>query len=190
MTRQSFKKTPSQSALVTWAAMLVTGEQPARRIVDLFAESFVATDVAVSLADTGQGQWRVTVYLPDRPDRNAVRALVAVAAGPKAAGGLRFEPVRAKDWVGAGLAGLKPVVAGRFIVHGAHDRGGVAPNRIGIEIEAALAFGTGHHGTTRGCLLALDRLCKALSKRRAIAARHPEVCAKGAPRRMSARAVA
>ena len=55
---------------------------------------------------------------------------------------------------------MKPVAAGRFIVHGAHDRARVAPNRIGIEIEAALAFGTGHHGTTRGCLLALDRLCK------------------------------
>ena len=65
------------------------------------------------------------------------------------------------------LSGLKPVTAGRFIVHGAHDRAGIPPNRIGIEIEAALAFGTGHHGTTRGCLLALDRLCKVLEPRRA-----------------------
>jgi ribosomal protein L11 methyltransferase len=48
-------------------------------------------------------------------------------------------------------------------VHGAHDRAGIPPNRIGIEIEAALAFGTGHHGTTRGCLLALDRMCKSLA---------------------------
>ncbi len=74
-------------------------------------------------------------------------------------------------------------------MHGAHDRGGVARNRIGIEIEAALAFGTGHHGTTRGCLLALDRMCKILSKQRAIVYRHPEVRAKGAPRRMSAQAL-
>jgi ribosomal protein L11 methyltransferase len=51
---------------------------------------------------------------------------------------------------------LKPVAAGRFRVHGAHDRARVPAHRIGIEIEAALAFGTGHHGTTRGCLLALD----------------------------------
>jgi ribosomal protein L11 methyltransferase len=57
---------------------------------------------------------------------------------------------------------LAPVTAGRFIVHGAHDRARIPPNRIGIEIEAALAFGTGHHGTTRGCLLALDSLCKLL----------------------------
>ncbi len=50
--------------------------------------------------------------------------------------------------------------AGRFIVHGAHDRARIKRNDIGIEIEAALAFGTGHHGTTRGCLLALDDLAK------------------------------
>ena len=55
---------------------------------------------------------------------------------------------------------MRPVRAGRFIVHGAHDRAGLRANDIGIEIEAALAFGTGHHGTTRGCLLALADLTK------------------------------
>jgi ribosomal protein L11 methyltransferase len=49
----------------------------------------------------------------------------------------------------------------RSLLHGRHDRAAVPPNRIGLEIEAALAFGTGHHGTTRGCLIALDRLLKA-----------------------------
>ena len=94
------------------------------------------------------------------PDENAVRALVAAAAGAAAGRALRFERVAAKNWVGESLAELKPVAAGRFVVHGAHDRSRIPVNRIGIEIEAALAFGTGHHGTTRGCLLALDRLCK------------------------------
>src|SRR5262249_54296023 len=59
-----------------------------------------------------------------------------------------------------------PVEAGRFVVHGAHDRARVRANRIGIEIAAALAFGTGHHGTTRGCLLALDRIVKAQRRQR------------------------
>jgi ribosomal protein L11 methyltransferase len=59
------------------------------------------------------------------------------------------------------------VIAGRFTVHGAHDRAALATNRIGIEIEAALAFGTGHHGTTRGCLLALDRIVQERARRRA-----------------------
>ena len=90
-----------------------------------------------------------------------MRALVALAAGAEAANALVFETVTAKDWVKAGLDGLPPVDAGRFVVHGAHDRTAVAANRIGIEIEAALAFGTGHHGTTRGCLLALDGIVKA-----------------------------
>jgi len=61
-----------------------------------------------------------------------------------------------------------PVRAGRFIVHGQHDRARVPPNKLGIEIEAALAFGTGHHGTTRGCLLLLDEVLKACLPRRVL----------------------
>ncbi|HZC56456.1 MAG TPA: 50S ribosomal protein L11 methyltransferase [Xanthobacteraceae bacterium] len=140
--------------------MLVTDAQSARRIADLFAESFAADDVAVSLGDIGQGHWRVAIHFRASPNEASVRELAAVAGGSEAGEALRFERIAAKDWVGASLAGLKPVAAGRFVVHGAHDRGCVAGNRIGIEIEAALAFGTGHHGTTRGCLLALDRICK------------------------------
>jgi len=150
--------------IATSVAILETGEQPARRIAGLFAETFPDDDLAVSLVDIGQGRWRVAIHFGAAPDRKAARALVAVAAGPAAAKVLRFERVVAKDWVSESLAGLKPVTAGRFIVHGAHDRAAIPVNRIGIEIEAALAFGTGHHGTTRGCLLALDRLCKKRSK--------------------------
>jgi ribosomal protein L11 methyltransferase len=77
-----------------------------------------------------------------------------------AAEALSIERIPGADWVARSLAGLRPVRAGRFIVHGAHDRAGLRANDIGIEIEAALAFGTGHHGTTRGCLLALADLTK------------------------------
>ena len=144
----------------TWLASLESDEKPARKISALIAESLAGDDVAVGLVDTGHGRWRVVVYFRAAPDEAAVRALVAAAAGPQAGKALRFSRLPARDWVGASLAGLKPVAAGRFVIHGAHDRGRIAPNRIGIEIEAALAFGTGHHGTTRGCLLALDRICK------------------------------
>jgi ribosomal protein L11 methyltransferase len=139
-------------------ATLETDEQSARRIAGLFSESF-GDDVAVSLSDAGQGNWRVALYFHRPIDEATVRDQAAIAGAPAAAA-LRFERIAAKDWVAESLVGLKPVAAGRFIVHGAHDRAGIAPNRIGIEIEAALAFGTGHHGTTRGCLLAFDRLCK------------------------------
>ena len=92
----------------------------------------------------------------------------AVAAGEKAAAALSFEQVAPADWVAQSLSELQPVRAGRFLVHGGHDRARVKPNDIGIEIEAALAFGTGHHGTTRGCLLALDGLAKRQRPRRVL----------------------
>jgi ribosomal protein L11 methyltransferase len=76
--------------------------------------------------------------------------------------------VEARDWVKATLEELAPVRAGRFIVHGRHDRSTIPPNKLGVEIEAALAFGTGHHGTTRGCLLLLDHVLKAWSPRRVL----------------------
>jgi ribosomal protein L11 methyltransferase len=162
----------------TSLAMLLTDEKSARNIADLFAEHFAGDEIATAAVDEGQGRWRVTIYFRDPPDTAAVRALATVAAGAKAGRQLTFARVAAKDWVGESLAGLKPVAAGRFVVHGAHDRARVAVNRIGIEIEAALAFGTGHHGTTRGCLLALDRLCKSMSKQRPI---FPSPCKGEAP---------
>src|SRR6202022_4564453 len=93
-------------------------------------------------------------------DEAAVRAQVAAVGGTAMAEALVFETLAPTDWVQRSLEGLTPVAAGRFTVHGAHHRERVRANRIGIEIEAALAFGTGHHGTTRGCLLALDRIAK------------------------------
>jgi ribosomal protein L11 methyltransferase len=156
-------KNPAQ-APPTSLATLLTDEQSARRVADLIAEGFPADEIAVSLTDAGRGAWRMTVYFPAPPDESAMRVLAAAAAGEEAGRALTFERIAAKDWVAESLAGLKPVAAGRFIVHGAHDRGRVAVNRIGIEIEAALAFGTGHHGTTRGCLLAIDRLCKSIGR--------------------------
>ena len=144
----------------TVVGLLETDEQSAHSVTSLVAETFPADDVAVSLVDAGAGRWRVAVYFRAAPNETMLRGLTAAAAGAAVAKALRFERVAAKDWVRESLAGLAPVIAGRFIVHGAHDRARIPHNRIGIEIEAALAFGTGHHGTTRGCLLALDRICK------------------------------
>src|SRR3984957_16358668 len=153
-------------ATATHIAALETDEQSAHRVADLVAESLPADETAVSLVDIGAGRWRVAMYFRVAPDEKIIRALAAAAVEDAAAKALRFERVAATDWVRESLAGLAPVTAGRFIVHGAHDRARVPLNRIGIEIEAALAFGTGHHGTTRGCLLALDWLCKVLRKPR------------------------
>ncbi len=149
-------------------ARIVCDEKAARRLADSLSEHFEQSDIAVAAFEGTDRRWTVEAYFAQPPDEMAVRAHVAEAAGPDVAAALAFGTVEAKDWIAASLAGLKPVAAGRFTVHGAHDRAHVAANRIGIEIEAALAFGTGHHGTTRGCLLALDGIVKAHSPRRVL----------------------
>ncbi len=73
---------------------------------------------------------------------------------------LTVAPVENRNWVEESLKGLAPVTAGRFYVHGSHDRHTRQPARINLQIDAGTAFGTGHHGTTTGCLLALDHLAK------------------------------
>ena len=160
-------------------ARLDTDLITAQAIADHIAERFGLEDIAVSLSDTGGGRWQVAIHFRNEAEREPVRDAVAAAAGAEAAAALQFGSVEAADWVRESLAGLQPVEAGRFIVHGAHDRARVPFNRIGIEIEAALAFGTGHHGTTRGCLLALDAILKARRRRKPVS-RHPEVRAKRA----------
>jgi ribosomal protein L11 methyltransferase len=149
----------------TVTATLTTDEQSARRIADRFAEAFFAEELAVSLVDAGRGQWRVSFYFRSDVDEASARKLATSAAGPGVGKTLHFERVAGKDWIAESLLGLKPVVAGRFVIHGAHDRSR-ARGRITIEIEAAQAFGTGHHGSTRGCLLALDQVSKSAKPQR------------------------
>ena len=144
----------------SFRAFVSTDAPMAHRLLDALADSFDCEDVVVAAAEAEDNRWTVSLHFRQAPNETAVRALVALAGGAEIANALAFETTAATDWVAASLAGLTPVAAGRFVVHGAHDRARVPPNRIGIEIEAALAFGTGHHGTTRGCLLALDRLAR------------------------------
>jgi ribosomal protein L11 methyltransferase len=160
--RQNAKgeRAAAMSEVTTTIASLSCDEPTARRLVLDLGDSFDPENTACSAFEAGNGQWRLEIHFREAPDEAAVAALVAKAAGEAATATLEFSQTAAADWVARSLAGLTPVEAGRFTVHGAHHRAGVGPNRIGIEIEAALAFGTGHHGTTRGCLLALDGLLK------------------------------
>jgi ribosomal protein L11 methyltransferase len=154
---------PSNS-VPAWVARLETDERLAQRLSEWLTESPNAATAAVSLVDNGQKRWQIAIHFRSIPDQQEIRAMVAAAIGAAAAKQLHFERIAKRDWVKASLEGLKPIQAGRFVIHGAHDRTHVPPNRIGIEIEAALAFGTGHHGTTRGCLLALDQICRSRLK--------------------------
>jgi ribosomal protein L11 methyltransferase len=148
----------------TIAARLATDAAGARRLAAILGETLDPTDTAVATFEQANGRWGVTLYFRRRPRQREIRDLVALAAGTEAGKALTFETLRERDWVRASLAGLVAVTAGRFVVHGSHDRGRTAPNVIGIEIDAGSAFGTGHHGTTRGCLLALDRVVKRCKK--------------------------
>ena len=145
---------------------LVSDERRARAAADLIVESFEPAEAASTVFETedpwpgGGKAWRVEVFFGFEPDEDEMRALIAVAAGEETARAATFGMTEKRDWVANALAGLKPVRAGRFLVHGRHDRARVQPNDVGIEIEAGLAFGTGHHGTTRGCLIHFDRLLK------------------------------
>jgi ribosomal protein L11 methyltransferase len=160
--------TPILTPLTHRATFAIGDEQTARRVVDLLTESLVEGEAAVAAFEGPTGRWDISVHFAAPPDQDAIRNLIALAAGEEAAQAVTFDTVEAKDWVKATLDELVPVHAGRFVVHGQHDREKVAANRLGIEIEAALAFGTGHHGTTRGCLLLLGDVLKAHQPRRVL----------------------
>jgi ribosomal protein L11 methyltransferase len=149
----------------TILARLLLDEPTAGNLHAVLAEVLDPDQATMALVEESSGNWAVEICFSRRPDEIALRGLIAQVAGADAASALAFSTIATRDWVKASLAGLKPVTAGRFAVHGRHDRARIASNRIAIEIEAALAFGTGHHATTRGCLLALDALVKARKER-------------------------
>ena len=106
--------------------------------------------------DEDRGLWRIAAYPIATEEADRLRA--AFAGHPQLT--VATEVLADADWLAMALSGLPPVRAGRFFVHGAHDRGRAPPNAVTLRIEAGAAFGTGHHGTTVGCLLAYDALLK------------------------------
>jgi len=112
------------------------------------------TGVGVFELEDGSGLWEVGGYFNEEPDR----AGLALLATMHDARTFAVSELPEVDWVAKVRRELAPVEAGRFFVYGSHDADKVPDNRVALLIEAAMAFGTGHHGTTQGCLLALDRL--------------------------------
>ena len=107
--------------------------------------------------DEDAGIWRIDAF--PTSDEQA-RAFEAKLAGHPSLT-VKTEPLADADWLAMALSGLPPVRAGRFFIYGMHDRGRTPPNAVNLRIEAGAAFGTGHHGTTVGCLIVYDRLLKA-----------------------------
>ncbi|HXQ16376.1 MAG TPA: 50S ribosomal protein L11 methyltransferase [Caulobacteraceae bacterium] len=107
--------------------------------------------------DEAKNIWRLDIYPTSDDEAEAFVGLLTA----KGALQVVSQPLADADWLAMALSGLPPVRAGRFFVFGAHDRGRIPANAVGLRIEAGAAFGTGHHGTTTGCLLAFDALLKA-----------------------------
>lgn len=137
------------------AVTALRGEPAAQALADdLEALDPLATELRDH--DDGSGLWDVGAHFDGAPDA----AALALLASLHGAGDFTVARVEERDWVAQVKAELTPVEAGRFVVYGSHDRDRIPLAKVGLEIEAAQAFGTGHHATTQGCLIALDRLAR------------------------------
>ncbi|MCA0907562.1 50S ribosomal protein L11 methyltransferase [Ruegeria marisrubri] len=112
------------------------------------------TGVGVFEVEDGSGLWEVGGYFTEAPDETALAVLAAAFEAKP----FVVSELPETDWVAHVRRELAPVEAGRFFVYGSHDADKLPEGRIPLLIEAAMAFGTGHHGTTLGCLKAFDRL--------------------------------
>ena len=146
---------PTVTALTT-----LPGEPAAQALAEAL-EVMEPTGVGMFEIEDGSGLWEVGGYFDAAPDPVALD-LLAAAHGARPFAVSELPEI---DWVAHVRRELSPVEAGRFFVHGSHDADSVPPGREALLIEAAMAFGTGHHGTTRGCLLALERLSEVPKRR-------------------------
>jgi ribosomal protein L11 methyltransferase len=139
-----------------YQACIEAAPSPAERIARALEEAADPQAVAVGLFERGEGSFEVFAHYEAEPSRAALLELIAQASGGDSLGPLRIEELPPADWVTLSQGKRGPVEAGRFLVHGSHDRERVPRRRTSIEIDASQAFGTAHHASTRGCLLALE----------------------------------
>ncbi len=143
----------------TFTALTTLPGKPAAEALGEAMERLIPepTGIGVFEVEDGSGLWEVGGYFTESPDDTAL-ALLAAAMGAKP---FVISQLPETDWVAHVRRELAPVQAGRFFVYGSHDADKVPADCEPLLIEAAMAFGTGHHGTTLGCLRALDRLAEA-----------------------------
>ena len=144
--------------MTTWTALTtLAGEAPGLALAEALETLDPApTGVGVFEIEDGSGLWEVGGFFTEKPDEIALALLAAVHG----ASDFAVSKLDDRDWVAQVRRELSPVPAGRFLVHGSHDRGAAGVHQIPLEIDAAMAFGTGHHQTTLGCLLSLDALMR------------------------------
>lgn len=149
---------------------ITTTEKLSEVLLDLMTDAFEDEGYAIATMEMDEKNdiWEASLYLDfDEEDDMRVRFAGVVAERfPDAQ--IEREVIPDVDWIAKSLEGLSPVRAGRFLVHGSHDRDKVRLNDIAIEIDAGQAFGTGHHGTTAGCLEVIETVMRARKVRNAL----------------------
>ncbi len=136
---------------VCWKARAVVSKRDAQTLSEAL-EALDPTPVVSAFELGERGLWEVEAFFTDEPSEADLAQRFGVP--------MRVIPIEDENWVARALEGLPPVKTGRFFIYGDHSSGDVPANAIGLKIEASYAFGTGHHGTTRGCLLAFEHLAK------------------------------
>lgn len=143
---------------MTWKVTFPCTRAEAEALADDSAALATLDDLpALTTSEGADGAWRLDAFAETEPNQamlDALRALVPSGAGAEPA----IERVPEQDWVTLSQQGLEPIRAGRFFVHTPAHRDAVPAGAVALEIDAGRAFGTGHHETTTGCLVALDRL--------------------------------
>lgn len=129
---------------------------------DIFEAALERFCAALSRTEAEGGRWRLEGLCATQPDPAllAVALELAAAAAGVAAPDVEVAAVPTRDWVADNLAAFPPVGIGRFFIHGAHFDGPPPASRIGLKVDPAVAFGSGRHASTAGCLAAIDRLAR------------------------------
>jgi len=145
---------------VTHQARIEVPQAAAMRLADALEAALDPPPVAVGLFERGNDRFEVFAHYQAAPQRETLLKLIAAAAGAHGIGPLVIEALAPVDWVMLSQGKRGKVAAGRFLIHGSHDRARASRRLLAVEIDAGQAFGTAHHASTRGCLLALDDLLK------------------------------
>lgn len=154
------RRSAPEAEPILYEANIAADEAAASRIARALEEQCDPSPVAIGVFELGKGRFEVFAHFAEEPPREILCALIEHAATGVQLGPLLVERVPDEDWVTLSQGKRRPVKAGRFLVHGSHDRARVPRRSHTVEIDAGQAFGTAHHASTRGCLIALDDVFK------------------------------
>ena len=149
---------------------ITTTEKTAGAILDLMSDAFEEDGYAIATMEVDEKRdiWEASLYIDFDEEAEMTERFAALVGDAYPELAINREIIPDVDWIARSLEGLQPVHAGRFVVHGSHDRGKARAGEIAIEIDAGQAFGTGHHGTTAGCLEIIEKVMRARQPRKVL----------------------